>query len=69
MDTEQGKMNLHAIDYEEFHWLEGNGECTNYKDQEMSYADCVANHQGYSCCTNIWQRKIFRYLTIHIILY
>ena len=34
-----------ALDLEEMHWMEGNGECTNYGVGRAfkTYADCIAN--------------------------
>ena len=39
--------NFYLVDFEEIHWLEESGECTNYGEEAAfkTFADCVATEQ------------------------
>ena len=45
--SEQGFTKTYLVEFEEIHWLEESGECTNYGEatEFKSFADCVADQQ------------------------
>ena len=47
LKSERNHGKVFTMDLEEIHWLQGNGECTLYGEQEAfkTYADCISYHE------------------------